>query len=166
MPWHDPIWYELILFNPLQLLLHRSLLSTQLCAFRTGLHVKCCNNNLDHRRAVRAKSVSTCRPRHPCILVITCQCRGRSIIVNHQVISRFIKEMRCFLGLFALFALLSFVMASEVNVMSPRKEDDVCFKCAKSYYDCFKLFGKTGCTAKNAEHHSWCRECTGIDPPW
>merc|ERR1711977_275431 len=76
--------------------------------------------------------------------------------VDHQVNSRFIKEMRCFLGLFALFALLSFVMTSEVNVMSPRKEDDVCFKCAKSYYDCFKLFGKTGCTAKNAEHHSWC----------
>lgn len=44
--------------------------------------------------------------------------------------------------------------------------DDVCFKCAKSYVDCYQLFGLSGCTDKNAEHFTWSRQCTGFDPAW
>lgn len=81
--------------------------------------------------------------------------------------------MKWLLTLFALFALLSVVLASEQDGMIRRREHallkrdgDVCYRCVKSYFDCFRLFGFAGCTDKNAEHYTWCRECTGEDPPW
>lgn len=79
--------------------------------------------------------------------------------------------MKWLLNLLALFALLSFVLASDQCGMIRRRDhvkrdDDICYKCVKSYFDCFRLFGFQGCTAKDAEHYTWCRQCTGEDPPW
>ncbi|SHO79194.1 Uncharacterized protein MSYG_3543 [Malassezia sympodialis ATCC 42132] len=69
-----------------------------------------------------------------------------------------------FVALFALFAAVSAL--DQTNKMVPMKANNVCFKCIKSYIDCFNRFGVQGCTDKNAEHHTYCRECTGVDPSW
>lgn len=71
--------------------------------------------------------------------------------------------MKFYLALFTLFALLSVVLANE---SAQRDTNDVCYLCAKSYVDCFMRFGLAGCTDKSAEHYTYCRECTGIDPVW
>ncbi|WFD36488.1 hypothetical protein MCUN1_003368 [Malassezia cuniculi] len=71
--------------------------------------------------------------------------------------------MKFFAALFALAALVALVAAD--NTLASR-DADVCYRCAMSYIDCFRLFGFTGCTDRNAEHYTWCRECTGSDPAW
>ena len=82
-----------------------------------------------------------------------------------------VSTMKWLLNLFALFALFSLVLASDPHGMIRRRDhvkrdDDICYKCVKSYFDCFRLFGFQGCTEKDAEHYTWCRQCTGEDPPW
>lgn len=79
--------------------------------------------------------------------------------------------MKWLFNLFALFALLCIVLASDQHGMIRRRDhvkrdEDICYKCVKSYFDCFRLFGFQGCTVKDAEHYTWCRQCTGEDPPW
>lgn len=71
--------------------------------------------------------------------------------------------MKYFAVVFALFAIFAAVLANE---SVQRDTNDVCYLCAKSYIDCFARFGLTGCTDRSAEHFTYCRECTGIDPAW
>ena len=72
--------------------------------------------------------------------------------------------MKFFAVVFALAALVAFAMANNNNLAS--RDGDVCYRCAMSYIDCFERFGLTGCKDRNAEHFTWCRECTGSDPLW
>lgn len=66
--------------------------------------------------------------------------------------------------LFVLAALVALVAAAEEQ---PEKRDtDYCYKCAKSYVDCFIKFGFDGCKDRKAEHFTYCRKCTGWNPLW
>lgn len=71
--------------------------------------------------------------------------------------------MKFYVALVALFALFA---ASAAADDSDKSGKNACFLCIKSYIDCFNRFGVQGCTDKNAEHYTYCRECTGVDPIW
>ncbi|WFD27786.1 hypothetical protein MNAN1_002791 [Malassezia nana] len=75
--------------------------------------------------------------------------------------------MKLSLAFLVAFALFSAVLAADQNNEKDSSgKHNSCYLCIKSYIDCFNLFGIQGCTDKNAEHYTYCRECTGVDPPW
>lgn len=71
-------------------------------------------------------------------------------------------------AVFVFFCMALLACHSALAAATPQKQSnqDVCQLCAQSYIDCFVRFGASGCSDHNAEHYTWCRECTGSDPMW